>query len=446
VNPRPVSRRPLCTMERSCWHVNRVASHNLVTMLEVEGPLEEEPLRRGLDALQRRNPLLGVRILGEGRDLWFCREEVPEIPLRIVEGSPEGWCRHADRELNTALPVHTGPPARCTVLRHGGSRHTILFTLLHAVGDGRAAFVLLRDLLGSLAGIPGGASREEDRGLPPALFDRLPVRVKGLRGSLRLGKMAGREFLGYLREGGIPRRLPLDSRPPHFLRWTRIVPIRMDREVTGRLVERAKREDASVHSALCAAGLLAVSGVMARGRSRVLSCTSAVNMRDRVDPAIGDEVGLYVSVLWVGLRVVPGMPFWEVARAVRKKLAGRIQRGDPAVVAGSGSLFLSLLERLPGENRSRRIVRTAERMMYNFRGTGVSSVGNLEMPDRVGSLTLRSLSFAGSLVNLGYFLAVANTFQGCLHINYLYNEPMITRPRVMQLVETAERLLRGCVE
>jgi hypothetical protein len=257
--------------------------------------------------------------------------------------------------------------------------------------------------------------------------------------------MMGLDMIGYLREGGLPRRLALDSRPPHFIRWTRIFPVRLDREETERLVRSVKREKASVHSAVCAAGLLAACNVMTDGRPRVMACTSAVDMRARVDPPIGEQLGLYVSVLWVGQRVGQGQPFWDLARKVREKFAGKIARDDPAVVANGGSLMLPFMERLPGKNRSRRIVRAAEKMMFNFKGTGVSSVGKLEIQEGEGPLSLRSLSFAGSLVNLGYFLAVVNTFNGKLHINYLVNDPLLTRPRATRLVETAELFLRGSI-
>ena len=59
---------------------------------------------------------------------------------------------------------------------------------------------------------------------------------------------------------------------------------------------------------------------------------------------------------------------------------------------------------------------------------------------------VKSISFSGSLVNLGYFLAVVNTFNGALNINYLCNEPLIDRDRALALSETARAFLRGSVD
>lgn len=440
-----LSPRPLSVLERSCWHVDQVASHNLLTIAEVDGPLREEEMRKGLDLLQRRYPLLGVQICSEGRRLVFRGGQVPAIPLRVMDVSKDAWCEVAEQELNLSLSGAAGPLARCVLLRHEESRNTILFTFLHAIGDGYSGFFLLRDLFRFLAGTDNANLRDEPREVPASLQAYLPREVRGVQGALRLVKMMGREMSGYLREGGMPKRLRLDSLPPHFLRKTRLCPVRFERDFTDRLVHRARREGTSVHGAVCAAGLLAVSSVMTDGSPRVLACTSAVDMRTRTEPPIGEEMGLFVSVLWIGQKVWKGKAFWELAREVREKLAGKIEAGDPAVVAWGGSLLLPLMERLPGENRSSRIVKSAEKIMYNFKGTGVSNVGKLEMPECAGDLSMRSLSFAGSLVNLGYFLAVVNTFNGRLMINYMVNDPLIARDRASRLVDAAASLLRRSV-
>ena len=185
---------------------------------------------------------------------------------------------------------------------------------------------------------------------------------------------------------------------------------------------------------------------MTDGGPRMLACTSAVDMRNRLDPPVGEEMGLFVSVLWVAETVSQEMTLWELGRRIREKLAGKIRRGDPFAVAPGGSLLLPAMERLPGKDRSRRIVKTAEAMMYNYKGSGVSNVGRLEMPEQIGALRVHSISLSGSLVSLGYFLAVVNTFNGALHVNYMCNEPLISRERSRTLAKTAASLLREALD
>lgn len=432
-------------MERSCWHANRVDALNGQAIAEVEGDLSEASIRRGLDFLRQRYPLLAVVIRREGGRVVFQREDVPPIPLQVLE-APEGdWVETAEAESKGPIPCETGPQARCVLLRHGNTRSTVLLTFPHAVGEGCSWYILIRDLLRSAAGLitPGEEGGIPD--LPLPLYDRLPQSVKGFSGFAGFARMMSRELAGYFREGGAPRKLDLDLSTPPADRRTGLIPVRFDHGFTERLLDRSRREQTSVHGAICAAGLLAVSKVMTDGSPRVFACTSAVDMRKRLTPPIGDEMGLFVSVLWAVQRVRQDSPFWDLARSIREKLAARIALGDPGIVASLGTLSLPLLERLPGRDRSGRIVKLAGSFMYNYKGTGVSNMGRIDLPERLGGFTINSISFAGSLVNLGYFLSVVNTFNGALNINYLFNEPLIDRDRARTLAKTAEGFLKGSV-
>lgn len=436
-----VLERPLSVMERSCWHLNEVAGHNGQVIAEIEGRLEAEQVREALGHLASRHPLLRVRIArGPGRAV-FQASKVATIPLQVLDTPAEKWVEAAERELNRPVPWQTGPLACCQLLRHSGSSSRVLITFLHAIGDGFSGYILMKDFLRRVADLETSFPNQAPSALPASLYDLLPRKVKGFRGFLERLRMLGRESAGYAYAGGLPRSLNFDSRPPCADRYTRLVPLRFDKPFTERLVSRARRENTSVHGAICAAGLLAVSRVMTDGQPRVLACTSAVDMRRRLHPPVGEQMGLYVSALWSVHKVWRDQPFWVLGRRIREDLGGKISQGDPFRVVSGGGLLLSLLERIPGRNRSERIAKVAETAMFNFKGTGVSNVGVLDMPDRYGEVTVRSVSFSGSLVNLGYFLAVVNTFNGDLHVNYVYNEPLITRSRALHLVETAESML-----
>ena len=428
-------------MERSCWHANEVAGHNGQVIAEIEGRLEVEHVREALGHLASRHPLLRARIArGPGRPV-FQVSKAATIPLRVLDTPAEAWVEETERELNRSVPWETGPLARCLLLKHGGSSSRCLITFLHAIGDGFSGYILMKDFFRRIAEPGTSPPSDPPSGLPASLYDLLPRKVKGFRGFLERLRMVGRESADCARAGGMPRSLRFDSRPPYKDRYTRLVPRRFDKPFTERLVSRARRENTSVHGAICAAGLLAVSRIMTDGQPRVLACTSAVDMRTRLHPPVGEEMGLYVSALWSVRKVWRDQPFWALARRVREDLWRKISRGDPSRVVSGGGLLLSFLERIPGRNRSERIAKAAETAMLNFKGTGVSNVGVLDMPDRYGRFKVESVSFSGSLVNLGYFLAVVNTFNGVLHVNYVYNEPLITQSRALHLAETAASLL-----
>jgi len=445
-----VLERPLSSMEKAVWLARHAGTHNCLAIAEIEGPLTAESLRKALDYIQKRHPLLQMRICtGKKGAVFRNTPDVPLIPLRIVD-VPEGqWVEEAECELRVHLPIDTGPLLRCVMLRHSPTTSTLLLNYFHAVADGFACGYLLRDLLLAATHDRDPAQSEPSPlPLPLSMEERIPRTAKGLLGVLRLFWLIAREFVENLMKGGIPRKLTFDCWPSYEERRSRILPFEFDKEFTDCLKARAQREQTTVHGALCAAGLLAVSRIMTDGSPRLLACTSSVDMRTRLDPPVKDEQGLFVSVLWSVQRVWKDRPFWDLAREVRRNLFRKIASGGHFAVLAGSSWLVPLLERLlpEGKEGSIRFSRIAESTMINYKGTGVSNGGAMELGGGVGPFKIRSFRGGVTLLNTGYFTALVSSFNGTLYINYIYNEPMITRARAQQLAETAVELLKKAIE
>jgi hypothetical protein len=171
-------------------------------------------------------------------------------------------------------------------------------------------------------------------------------------------------------------------------------------------------------------------------------------MRSRLDPPVKDEQGLFVSVLWSVQKVWKDRPFWDLAREVRRNLSNKIAAGGHFAVLASSAWLVPILERLlpKGREGSIRFSRIAESAMINYKGTGVSNGGSMEFAGDLGPFRIKSFRGGVTLLNTGYFTALVSTFHGRLYINYIYNEPMITRARAQTLARTAEELLRKALE
>ncbi|MBH4306706.1 hypothetical protein I5M48_30905, partial [Pseudomonas aeruginosa] len=59
-------RRPLSAVERWYWLSDQFSALNVISRVRVHGRLSIDDLRRGLDALQARHPLLRARVGAEG--------------------------------------------------------------------------------------------------------------------------------------------------------------------------------------------------------------------------------------------------------------------------------------------------------------------------------------------------------------------------------------------
>ncbi|OWJ47228.1 hypothetical protein CDC05_17810, partial [Pseudomonas aeruginosa] len=60
-------RRPLSAVERWYWLSDQFSALNVISRVRVHGRLSIDDLRRGLDALQARHPLLRARVAPRGR-------------------------------------------------------------------------------------------------------------------------------------------------------------------------------------------------------------------------------------------------------------------------------------------------------------------------------------------------------------------------------------------
>ncbi len=441
--------RPLSTMERAGWLARFAGTHNCLAIAEIEGPLTAESVQYALDHLQRRHAILRMGISEERGRPYFRETGAHPIPLRVVDAPKGHWIEEAEHELATHLPCATGPLIRCVLIRHGPHASTLLLNYFHSVADGYGCAYLLRDLLEA-------ASHYDDPHwslgpslpVPPSLHERLPRTHKGLRAVMRLLWHLLKEFVAHIRKGGNPRRLMFEHWPSYEHRRSRILAYEFGNEFTERLVARAREEHTTVHGALCAASLLAVSRVMTDGSPRTLACTSSVNMRSRLDPPVQEEQGLFVSVLWSVQTVWKDKPFWGLAQEVSNNLHKKIQEGIHYAVVASSDWIVPFLEKIlpKGRRGSLLFARIAEATMINYKGTGVSNGGAMRLDYYLGPFRITSYRGGVTLLNTGYFTALVSTFNGRLYINYVYNEPIITRPRAQLLAETAVALLRTAVE
>ncbi|MFE2978607.1 amino acid adenylation domain-containing protein [Streptomyces sp. NPDC059258] len=139
------------------------------TVLDIDGDLDTERLRRAGRALLARHPNLRAGFHGRrGADPLQVIPAEAEIPVRaydltspdLSEGLRQGRVQNiltADRRQGFDL---TAPPLlRLTVVRLGERRHRLAVTSHHILLDGWSGPLLLRDLLALYQGAPGPAPR-----------------------------------------------------------------------------------------------------------------------------------------------------------------------------------------------------------------------------------------------------------------------------------------------
>jgi hypothetical protein len=325
-----------------------------------------------LEALQRRHPVLGVRIVAGPGGYRFEPEGTPEVPLRVLpRRGDEAWKAVAEGELGRPVDAGRGPLLRCVYLAPDdagdGAAAEVVLAFHHAAMDAASGAALVAELLCLCE--PGAVLPPAAPGFPPAAEDRRPARHRGLPGFARrvlfLVRQGADELAWRLRSPGGPAA-PAPGRPARC----RLLVAGLSRPDTAALVRRSRRRRVTLHAALHAALLLAVHRHLGDGYHGWLRAITFADLRPRLEPPVPAGVaGSYLSMLRFTVPVGPPAPdgsLWPLAARVDRRVEAALRRGDrftaahfaPAIMrrflaGGTGRMATTALSyggplRLPG--------------------------------------------------------------------------------------------------
>lgn len=431
--------RPLSPTEHVIWAADEVCSFNFAMHFEVHGMLDETRVRAALQQVQNRHPLLRMRMVDEGAQAWFRTDGVGPIPLRIVDGSPERLVPEAEYEVQTRFDCQRGPLVRCVWIRHAPDHATLLLTIHHSIGDGTSGALLIRDFLRALSG-------ETLTMLPLAepLDRHLPLLARGLRGFIGYLKILAKT-VGWIVRKGKPKSLPLEGAAAAGARRARLRFMRFDRNFVAALTARARIEGTTVHGALSAAIVLSALADNGAERTHVLFC-SPINLRDRLMPPIGDDVGFFVTGGYSSHIVSPHQEFWALARELKRGLNAAIDDGLPYFGLTGLSPGLMFLHRLAGggakgrQAAARGLVRTMEESF------ALTNIGRVKIESRYGGLGVSTVGFIASTSFACSNACFTATHDGILTFNHLVMEPLISAGTQDKVCERIRTILNAAVE
>lgn len=422
--------RELVPLEQAMEVLNRVAgSYNVVTISRIKGDLYPAIVRQALDFIQHRHPRLNSRIVGSLDSLRFETQGTQKIPLRVVDMvHDEYWRDVVLEELNEKIESSKGLLRAVLVLnRSETSVGYLLTTLHHAITDGLSSIRLHQDILTYCQKIAGGDQITEVPRLMalPTVEELLPASMKGFRGKVNTMLFLWR--LKFKQLWHRPETLSFEKYVPTELRRCGMVHKKLDEELTQLFVSRCRNEKTTVQGALCAAMLLTTARrIRAENATEVrVSCRSYIDLRRRIKPSISnDNLAILASSVISFHTLQTNTSFWELARDVRRQVQVGLERGD---------IFIPV-------PLSRKIIESfLARSHESPATTGVTNVGEVNIPSVYGSFTLEEISFIAAQAAFGGIVSVAvTTFKGKMFLNFMFSEPSISR-------DTAENLAKGMV-
>lgn len=354
---------------------------NFVTAAQVARSLTEGEVVAALARLQQRHPSLAVDVAG--------RKPIT-IPLLTKTADVEGWSSVMTEELRDGHWSEHTAPARCTLLQHPKGGSTLLFTLWHAVSDGKSGIFAMRDLLATLA----SPEQPIEPCAPTRLEDYLPA---DFRAGAAKRYLARQDELG--RVGRFQKWGKGNVAPPRERRLT-VAPMRLSPEHTRALDAQAKRHGVTLHGVLSAAIARAICEQAPLAPDAPLLAFHPVDMRAylarRNQARIPESVGYFISFVDTALRMTAERDLWADARRYHEAVHGALEDGVPRFTAAGGATLTRLLQRMLGVSLSRRVFEGP----FGHAAFALSNLGALERmgvaPGNEHRLGLEAMHFAGA--------------------------------------------------
>lgn len=438
--------RPLGATENLYWRFDAKAPLNFGVVVRFAGALRLDELKEGLLALQHRHPLLRVRIQPDGQmQPWFL-SGVGEIPLQVLQAAPTDAWRVLETEVNIPLDTSAGPLVRCVLLVHGEDDQTLVMTFHHAVSDGKSATFLIRDLLQSIKQQRQGLSGRLEP-LPPVGYYGHRIPRLEFRSGGETFKKAWQTLKGiaqFLEGAGFPVGLQRAKEPGPGAGKGVMIEVRgVGPDITSALARRAKAEGASMQCVLNAALSLTVAEDSPTGFLQRTACSQVLDMRERLDPPVGEDCGLFATGA-TSLHALTGKtPFWSLTRRIHNQLQHSILTPMPFFHPTMYRQYIKLGDRL-GQHDHEKF--SALIGSLHPEGLAVSNLGRVTIDVADAPLQVTSFGFGTNTTALNYLSTSAATLGG--QMIWSFNGcASLTRERLSTIADkTVARMIRALDE
>jgi hypothetical protein len=347
----------LGSLEELVWLYDQTSPFHFVMGATFIGAGTAAPWREVLDVLQRRHPLLRVRVERDARAYpEFITDETARIPLRIGEADI-GWAAEMSRELQIPFDHRNAPLIRAVVCG-GAAGSTLLLTVHHAIADAISLTWVFRDILLLLSG-----HKLEPLALPVSQDEMLGNALRAVP------EKPARTFP------------PATASDASFRKRLQVKHRALSRELTTAIAETARSESTTVFGALSAAAILAGRSLSNRWRTEALRFLSPVSSRRHAE--FQETVRAYFNIVPLHLGPEIGSDLWDLARYCKTGvLPVQSREGAKAIT----KQLVGLLETEPGP------AAVSDFMHAHFASHGsLSSVGKILYSTRAHNIELAAI-------------------------------------------------------
>ncbi len=316
--------RKLGNFERALLITSRHAPFNIVSVLQMENAPIPDTLRKALEILQKRQPLLCASIQdGKGKPFF---EDLPsaKLPFTLIERTDKNqWQNLVEQEMNFHYNHEKGPLFRVVYLYKDGFGDLIL-NVHHTIMDAVSGMNLLDELLQLCAGEIAELPRVE---LAPAMETVYPSPYKGFSKIFKLanyalaqmGEMA--QFMWRTRGKRVPA--------VKFGGKGKMATLTLPENLVDALARQGRKKGITLNSILNTALMQATNRHLYRGESLPMQTFAFANLRSSTIPPIdAKSLANYISMLRFTQDISGDASFWILAEELNEKIYYVLKKGD----------------------------------------------------------------------------------------------------------------------
>jgi len=210
--------------------------------------------------------------------------------------------------------------------------------------------------------------------------------------------------------------------------------------VTAGLTTRARAAGSTVHGAIGAAMLMGVARAAGVGGERTVVFGSPINVRARLAPPPGEQLGMYLGVSTFRGTISPHTRFWTLARAIRERIAADLDSGRALAALPLIDLFTRTIG---GDGVSAQ--EFARRWADSNGTTGLTNIGKIELEAPPG-LAIERVHHVAFPSGLDLFNALSSAYAGSLSLNFNWPEPAFDPTSARALIDDIVGRLRAAVD
>lgn len=404
-NSNSISFRRDAFYERSHFFV---PGNYVVVMFRVLGVIDKESLQNALIELRICHPMLGVHIeFDQESKAWFVAEGTPPCQLKeIPRITDDSWYQAVFAEYAIPFDVHHGPLIRFLWI-HDREKSELIAFAQHSICDGLSLTYLLKDLMQKL-GNPSSALVPKTY-IPTfrEIYDLDSIKINWLvKKVLTKFNTAWKQMNLSLNEDDFrPLHTAFASSNLKLLTWS------LEPEITQQLVARCHQEKVSVNSALYCAILNTQYKLQGDHDIFRRNIMMPVNIRNYVNPPIGEAVGLFAGGESFSIKMNWKNPFWKQARQIHQEFqkrmtptyvfthAKKLTMLEPNLMEGRAFLFLGKLtpeatpkyqEMMALLEKDRLLAKMKKKVLQTQlqMGSLLTNLGVASIPEKYGNLLL----------------------------------------------------------